>query len=161
LALVFIVPFLPHKHRETLRLFEEDMADHSPLARFEHEWKAVVDIGMFMFGLANAGVRFSSAGTATWLVLASLLFGKTLGISGFGLLARRFGFGLPRGMRDSDLLAVSLIAGIGFTVALFVAGEAFTDPGLQGAAKMGAMLSISAAGVALAVGRLMDVRKQR
>ena len=62
LALVFIVPFLPHNRREAMRLFEVDPADRSPLSQFEHEWKAVVDLGMFMFGLANAGVGLSSLG---------------------------------------------------------------------------------------------------
>jgi Na+:H+ antiporter, NhaA family len=161
LALVFIVPFLPHHRRETKRLFEEDPADRSPLSRFEHEWKAVVDVGMFMFGLANAGVQFSSMGAATWLVLAALVSGKTLGIFGFGWLASRFGFGLPRGMHRSDLLVAGIIAGTGFTVALFVAGEAFTDPSLQGAAKMGAILSIAAAGIAMVVARLMGIRKYK
>ncbi|QEM67177.1 Na+/H+ antiporter NhaA [Geobacter sp. FeAm09] len=161
LALVFIVPFLPHRRRETKLLFEEDPGDRSPLSRFEHEWKAVVDVGMFLFGLANAGVGFSSLGTATWLVLAALVCGKTLGIFGFGWLAARFGFGLPRGMYRSDLLVAGIIAGTGFTVALFVAGEAFADPALQGAAKMGAMLSITAAGIAMVAARLLGVRRHK
>ncbi|KAA0892084.1 Na+/H+ antiporter NhaA [Oryzomonas rubra] len=159
LALVFIVPFLPHSRRETKLLFEEDPGDRSPLSRFEHEWKAVVDVGMFLFGMANAGVGFSSLGTATWLVLAALLCGKSLGIFGFGWLATRFGFGLPRGMHRSDLLVAGIIAGTGFTVALFVAGEAFADPSLQGAAKMGAMLSITAAGIGMVAARLLRVKK--
>jgi Na+:H+ antiporter, NhaA family len=161
LALVFIVPFLPHNRRETMRLFEVDPADRSPLSQFEHEWKAVVDVGMFMFGLANAGVGFSSHGTATWLVLAALICGKTVGIFGFGWLAGLFGFGLPRGMHRSDLLVAGIIAGTGFTVALFVAGEAFVDPAIQGAAKMGAMLSITAAGIGMAVARLLGVRRHQ
>jgi len=159
LALVFIVPFLPHRRRETKRLFEENPADRSPLSQFEQEWKVVVDAGMFMFGLANAGVEFSSVGTATWLVLAALICGKALGIFGCGWLARRLGFGLPRGMHYTELLVVGIISGTGFTVALFVAGEAFTDPALQGAAKMGAMLSIGAAGIAMAAARFLGVRK--
>lgn len=159
LALVFIVPFLPSTRRETKRLFEEDRANRSPLSQFEHEWKAVVDVGMFMFGLANAGVEFSSVGPATWLVLAALICGKAVGIFCCGLLARRLGFGLPRGMHYAELLVVGIISGTGFTVALFVAGEAFTDPALQGAAKMGAMLSIGAAGIAMAAARFLGVRK--
>jgi NhaA family Na+:H+ antiporter len=43
-------------------------------------------------------------------------------------------------MHKKELFVVGIIAGIGFTVALFVAGEAFIDPVLQRAAKMGAML---------------------
>ena len=159
LALAFIIPFLPHAKREHKHLFEEDPSDRTPLSRFEHEWKVVVDFGLFMFGLSNAGVRFSSIGTATWLVLASLIAGKTVGIFGFGWLATRLGFGLPRGMRSRDLLVAGLIAGTGFTVALFVAGEAFSDPAIRGAAKMGAMLSILAAGFGMLLGRLSGVRK--
>ena len=159
LALVFIIPFLPHRRRETKRLFEEDLSDRSPLARFEHEWKVVVDFGMLMFGLANAGVEFSSVGTVSWLVLISLIIGKTLGVFGFGCLSDFIGFGLPRGMRRRDLLVAGVIAGTGFTVALFVAGEAFVDPAIKGAAKMGAMLSILAVIVGMLLGRLIGVRK--
>jgi NhaA family Na+:H+ antiporter len=159
LALVFIIPFLPHRRRETKCLFEEDLSDRSPLARFEHEWKVVVDFGMFMFGLANAGVEFSSFGTVSWLVLIALIVGKTLGVFSLGCLSELIGFGLPRGMRRRDLLVAGVIAGTGFTVALFVAGEAFVDPAIKGAAKMGAMLSILAAVVGMLLGRLAGVRK--
>lgn len=161
LALVFIIPFLPHGRRETKHLFDEDPADRSPLARFEHEWKVVVDFGLFMFGLANAGVEFSSMGKVTWLVLAALIVGKTVGIFSFGWLAGRIGFGLPRGMRKRDLLVAGMIAGTGFTVALFVAGEAFSDQAIKGAAKMGAMLSVVAALIGIVLGRVIGVRKVR
>ncbi|MGA7826244.1 MAG: Na+/H+ antiporter NhaA [Geobacteraceae bacterium] len=159
LALVFIVPFLPHPPRETKHLFEEDPSDLSPLARFEHEWKIVVDFGLFMFGLANAGVQFSEFGAATWIVLGSLIVGKTVGIFVMGYLAELFGFPLPEGMGRRELLVAGVIAGVGFTVALFVAGEAFTNPDIQGAAKMGAMLSIVAFPIALILGRMIGIRK--
>lgn len=159
LALVFIVPFLPHAQSEELHLFEVNPRDKSPLSRFEHEWKLFVDFGMFVFGLSNAGVEFSSMGAVTWIVLTALIVGKTIGIFGFGLLASRFGFPLPQGMNQRDLLVAGLIAGTGFTVALFVAGEAFTDPVLRGAAKMGAMLSLIAAVCAVAFGRFVITRK--
>ena len=155
LALVFIIPFLPHARQEHKHLFEEDTRDHTTLSRFEHEWKVFVDFGLFMFSLANAGVQFSSVSTVTWLVLAALLAGKTLGIFSFGWLATRLGFGLPYGMTLRDLVVAGMIAGTGFTVALFVAGEAFTEPVVQGAAKMGAMLSLSAALFGLLLSKLI------
>lgn len=158
LALVFVVPFLPHPFREHKHLFEEDPKDYSTLARFEHEWKVIVDFGLFLFGLANAGVGFAEVGAGTWLVLSSLLFGKSLGIFGFALLGVALGFSLPQGMGKRTLLVLSLIAAIGFTVSLFIAGEAFADPVLAGQAKMGAMLSIGFAGLAFAVGRLLGIR---
>lgn len=160
LALVFIIPFLPHAKREHKHLFEEDPSDHTPLSRFEHEWKVCVDFGLFMFSLANAGVPFSSVGTVTWLVLAALVLGKTLGIFSMGWLATKIGFNLPHGMTLHELLVVGMIAGTGFTVALFVSGEAFTDPAIQGAAKMGAMLSLSAALLGLIIARLLRVKKR-
>jgi NhaA family Na+:H+ antiporter len=155
LALVFIIPFLPHASKEHKHLFEEAPEDRTPLSRFEHEWKVIVDCGLLMFGLANAGVKFSTIGTVTWLVLFSLVIGKTVGVFGMGLIATKLGLALPRGMTLRDLLLAGLIAGTGFTVALFVAGEAFTDPLLQGEAKMGAMLSITAAISSIVFGRFV------
>ena len=159
LALTFIVPFLPHPRRETMHIFEEDVRDRSPLARFEHEWKIMVDFGLFMFGLANAGVRFTSIGPATWLVLAALIIGKTGGIFCMGWLGRACGYPLPHKVGKRELLLVGIIAGIGLTVALFVAGEAFADPLTQGAAKMGALLSAGCACAAIVGGRAMKIRR--
>jgi len=159
LALVFIIPFLPHAAFEDKHLFEEDEADRSTIARFEHEWKVIVDFGLFMFGLANAGVEFSGIGTATWLVVAALLVGKGAGIFALGSLAEMLGFPLPDGMGKKELFVAGLIAGFGFTVALFVAGEAFVDPLHQGAAKMGAMLSCGAAVIGLLAGRFFRIKR--
>ncbi len=159
LALVVIVPFLPYPARETKHLFEEDPQDYSTLARFEHEWKLIVDLGLFMFGLANAGVALSAMNSVTWLVLCALLFGKTAGIFIMGVLGQRLGFPLPQGMGKRHLLIAGIIAGIGFTVALFVAGEAFTDPTVKGAAKMGAMLSISAFPIAVTAAKILGIKK--
>ena len=159
LALVFIIPFLPHAALEKKHFFEEDIEDRTPLSQYEHDWKVIVDFGLFMFGLANAGVAFSAFGTATWLVLVSLLAGKSVGVFTFGNIAKMLGFPLPTGMSGKDLLMAGVIAGIGFTVALFVAGEAFTDPVIQGAAKMGAMLSFVAAIIAVPLGKILRIRK--
>ena len=161
LALVFIIPFLPHAPREDKHFFEENGEDRSPLARYEHEWKLIVDFGLLLFGLANAGVELSAVGAATWLVLVSLLAGKSIGILSLGALAEALGFPLPTGMSKKDLLLAGIIAGIGFTVALFVAGEAFSDPVIQGAAKMGAMLSIGAVFIALPLGKILNVGRVR
>jgi NhaA family Na+:H+ antiporter len=159
LALVFIVPFLPHPHRETLHIFEEDRSDRSTIARFEHEWKIIVDFGLFMFGLANTGVLLTSIGAATWVVLGALVIGKTGGIFIMGWLGKGLGYPLPEKVGGKELLLVGLIAGIGLTVALFVAGEAFTDPVTQGAAKMGALLSGGCAVIAIVAGRLLGIKR--
>lgn len=141
LALVFIIPFLPHAKREEGHLFDTTEHEHSTLTQFEHEWKAFVDLGLFAFGLSNAGVEFASISNVTWIVLTSLIIGKTFGIFIMGYIAQLIGFPLPDGMSNKELIVAGLIAGLGLTVALFVAGVAFTDPTIQGAAKMGALLS--------------------
>jgi len=158
LALVFVVPFMPHRpHPAAESAFDLHPAGSSTLATFEQHWKIVVDFGLFFFGLANAGVAFSFIGTGTWLVLVSLVVGKTIGIGVFALLGKVLGFPLPARVGIKELLLVGLIAGIGLTVALFVAGAAFTDPALQGAAKMGALLSAAAAVPAIILGQLLRV----
>ncbi len=161
LSLVFIIPFLPHALFEKKHIFEEDKADRSSMAQFEHEWKLVVDLGLFLFGLANAGVEFSNVGTVTWLVLAALLVGKTGGIFLLGTLAEWFGFSLAGSIAKKELIVIGIIAAFGFTVALFVSGEAFIDPVNQGAAKMGAMLSCGSALIAVIAGRLLKIKRMR
>ena len=157
LALVFIVPFMPHGRTQTKGFFDEEPGDRSTLAAFEHEWKVIVDFGLFLFGLSNAGVPLAGVGPATWMVLAALIVGKTLGVTAFGWAAVRMGFPLPEGMGMGHLAAAGLIAGIGFTVAIFVSGAAFADPTLQGAAKMGAMLSLAAAPLAWGLVRFLKL----
>ncbi|WP_224960218.1 Na+/H+ antiporter NhaA [Geomonas subterranea] len=144
LALALVVPFLPHPPVEKRHMFDIDPDDLTPLSRFEHDWKLFVDIGLFVFGLVNAGVALGSVGPATWLVLASLICGKMIGIVLFGLMGSKLGFPLPIGVGLRELFATGLVAGIGFTVALFVAGEAFPGSEAGSSAKMGAMLSLFA-----------------
>ena len=99
-------------------------------------------------------------GPATWSVVVALLVGKTVGITGFSYVAHLLGFSLPQGMRVRALVVAGIVAGMGLTVALFVAGVAFVDPTLQGAAKMGALLSSLAAPLALVVGKLVGVKRK-
>lgn len=161
LALVFIVPFLPHPPREKVGLFEDDPNDHSTLKTFEHEWKIFVDFGLLLFGLTNAGVEFSGINTLTWLVFFALIGGKTIGIFVMGALATAIGFPFPKGMGYKELFVAGVIAAMGLTVALFVSGVAFIDPGLQGAAKMGALFSVAAAVIAMIAGKVLGIKKIR
>jgi NhaA family Na+:H+ antiporter len=103
--------------------------------------KLPVDLGLFFFAFANAGVPLAEVGPLTWLILGSLVLGKTIGITLFGMASIALGFPLPSRMGTGDLVMASFIAALGLTVALFVAGAAFTDPALLGQAKMGALFS--------------------
>ena len=159
LALVPIIPFLPNMgHDEGLYEEEGDGHEHfkhDTLNAFEHCFKKPVDFGLFGFGLANAGVEFSSIGHATWAVFLALLLGKTIGIFGFSWIGTLLGFKLPDGMDLRALLVTGVIGALGLTVSLFVAGVAFSDVALQGSAKMGALLSVVAAPVAIILGRCL------
>ncbi|MCH2212766.1 MAG: Na+/H+ antiporter NhaA [Fuerstiella sp.] len=152
LALVFIVPFLPGPcHDAGLYQGKTPVHCHSPLESFEHDLKRLVDFGLFFFALANAGVAFSEVNGLSWIILTSLIAGKTIGITVFSLVAHWMGFRLPSGMTAGHVVVTSVVAGLGLTVALFVSGQAFSDPGLQGAARMGAVFSVAAAGLAVLV----------
>lgn len=164
LALVFIVPFLPAPSHDD-GLFVETYDDehtnqhHAPLENFEHSMKRLVDFGLFFFALANAGVAFSEVNGLSWIILASLIAGKAIGITAFSGFAHMIGFKLPKGMTIPHLAVTSVVAGLGLTVALFVCGQAFPDPGLQGAAKMGAVFSVAAAALALMMKNAMKIEQ--
>jgi NhaA family Na+:H+ antiporter len=153
LALVPIVPFLPHAARDP-GMFVEASSRHDTLNEFEHWGKMPVQVILFFFGLANAGVTFGSVGAGTWVVLAAILLGKPVGIVAATAVSARAGLHLPDGVTWRDLTVLGTIAGIGFTVALFFATAAFPEGKLLDHAKMGALFSFSAALPALLVARL-------
>jgi Na+:H+ antiporter, NhaA family len=88
-----------------------------------------------IFALANAGVELSADGMRdaasskiTIGIVLGLVVGKTVGVSVFSLIAAKTGIAtLPRGMGIRQLLGLSMLAGIGFTVSLFVTGLAGFD----------------------------------
>ncbi|MBD3269903.1 sodium:proton antiporter [Candidatus Peregrinibacteria bacterium] len=144
LALVPLIPTLPHAKRDE-GLFAEDHKEDA-LNAFEHWWKKPVELILMMFGLANAGVVLSSFGSTTSFVTAGLLVGKPVGIFICTWIAvHLLRLSLPEGMKMKDVFVVGCVAGIGFTVALFVSTVAFEPGALQDAAKMGALLSFAAA----------------
>ncbi len=170
LALVPIIFTLPHEKRDE-GLFQElehdehvaeEYRHHDALNEFEHFFKTPVELILGLFGLVNAGVpiAIASFNTATWLVLGGLLVGKTVFIPLCALVGIvLFKQDLPKGMQKRDLIVVGLLAAIGFTVSLFVSVVAFDEgPNLNGA-KLGALLSFSAAGFALLAAKLLGVKK--
>ena len=155
LALVPIVPFMPHCARD-LGLFDPREGSRSDtLNRFEHWWATPVQFVLLLFGLANAGVPFEQIGTGTYCVLAGLLLGKPIGILLFSRLARLAGGSLPPGLRTGDLLVIGVVASIGFTVSLFFATASFPGGAALAETKMGALLSFVAAPLALVVSQTL------
>jgi NhaA family Na+:H+ antiporter len=127
-----------------------------PLDRLEHRlvpWTSFLVVPVF--ALANAGVRVTPSELVdafsepvTLGVLFGLVVGKTVGVFGFALAAIALGIGkMPAGARRSQLLGVAMLAGIGFTVALFVTELAFGQGGPADLAKIGILVASLAAGL--------------
>jgi len=156
LSLVPIIPFLPHAQRDP-GLFVDAPLLKDPLNRFERWWKYPVQVILFFFGLVNAGVMVSSVGFGTWVVLVAILAGKPIGIVLFTAVAVAAGLQKPAGVTWREMSVVGIIAGIGFTVALFFATAAFPPGRLLDEAKMGALLSFAAAAIAIVAAFVLRV----
>jgi NhaA family Na+:H+ antiporter len=162
LGLVPIIPLLPHAHTDLGLFAREDLGREDTLDEFEAFWKTPVEVFLGLFGLVNAGVAVSGLTTGTYLVLAGLLLGKPLGITGMTLFAEKvLRLEKPGEMDYRHVVTLGMVAGIGFTVALFVSVAAFKTPGpIQDAAKMGALLSFAAAPLAILIGRSLGIRPE-
>jgi NhaA family Na+:H+ antiporter len=150
-------------HRERLDYDAMQMAavareSVAPLDRLEHSltpWSSFVIVPLF--ALANAGVRFSEFENGVLDTLTSpvtlgvgmgLLFGKLFGITVATWIAVRLGLGkLPSQTGWTQIIGLAGLAGIGFTVSMFVTELAFTDAALADAAKIGIFLGSGIAGI--------------
>lgn len=98
-----------------------------------HPWSTFVVVPIFAF--ANTGViltsealKNASTSVIAWGIFAGLVIGKPLGILVAMISAKKLNIGdYPTGARNSDIVATGSAAGIGFTVAIFIASLAFTD----------------------------------
>ena len=124
----------------------------SPLDRNERRlapWAGFVIVPVF--ALANAGVELGDAafGRVAIGVAAGLVIGKTVGVFGAAWLAVRLGAGrLPSATTWNHMVGLAICAGIGFTVALFVAGLSFDAADLNNEAKLGILAGSLVAGLA-------------
>jgi Na+:H+ antiporter, NhaA family len=137
------------------------MADAvSPNERLQtllHPWSSYVIVPLF--ALANAGVVIDGAmleravtSPVTLGVVAGLVAGKLLGITLASFGAVRLGLGrLPDGVGRLQLSGGAALAGVGFTVALFITDLAFDDPALQEEAKVGVLVASAVAAALAAV----------
>ncbi|MEH3158911.1 MAG: Na+/H+ antiporter NhaA [Sphingomonas taxi] len=131
-------------------------SDASPLHRLErtlHPWVAFGFVPLF--GFANAGVALAGAGLATLaqpLVLGvalGLFVGKQVGVTGAIWAADRLGIAQrPAGVGWAQLHGMALVAGIGFTMSLFIGGLAFADPERLAQVKIGVLAGSIASALA-------------
>ena len=135
----------------------------SPLNRLEHslhEWSSFVVLPIF--ALANAGIVLDAASIdaardtpVAAAVAIALVVGKTLGLTLGVFIAVSLGLSrLPPGVTWGHILGIGALAGIGFTVSLFITDLAYSDPSVVAAAKIG-ILSGSIVAAALGTALLL------
>ena len=132
------------------------LGGESPLERLEHGLGRWVTFGIVpLFALANAGIDLGAVAWGRALtepvtlgVVLGLLLGKALGVSLFAWGAVRLGLArLPADMAWQHLVGAALLAGIGFTMSLFIAQLAFGEARMVEAAKLGILLGSLASAV--------------
>ena len=116
-----------------------------------HPWVAFLVVPAF--ALANAGVHLDLAGLETafsssvaWGVVIGLVVGKPVGLVTATWIAVVLGYPLPAGATWRGVAVIGFVAAIGFTIALFVAGLAYTDEELLRQAKIGILAALVIAG---------------
>ena len=128
----------------------------TPLQRFEHGLHPWVSFFIIpVFALANAGVTLSGLNIFEALfseislgIILGLFVGKQIGIFGFSFLAVKLKLAsLPQGVNWKNLYGAGMLAGIGFTMSLFIAGLAFTNPELLDLSKIGVLTGSIISGV--------------
>lgn len=123
------------------------------LQRLAHPWASYVILPIF--ALANAGLHLSDVdlggvftNDVTVGVVLGLLVGKVVGVTLFPWVASKFGLvELPRYVTWGHVIGTGFLAGIGFTMAIFITGLAFSDPSLVLSATVGIMCASAAAGL--------------
>lgn len=142
----------------------EGVEDASPVDRLLdalHGWVSYAI--MPVFALANAGVALDGAdlaGDGVWALAGvglGLVVGKPVGILVASWLTVRAGWAaLPPGSRWSGLAVIGVVAGVGFTMSLFIAGLAFAPGAILETSKLGVLVaSATAAALTLGLGRAL------
>ncbi len=126
----------------------------SPLQHLEHKmhnWVAYLI--MPLFALSNSGVNLGGGldldTTLSGIIVIGLVVGKLVGVASLSWLGVRLGLAeLPEGVTYSQIIGIALLAGVGFTMSIFVANLAFQDqPALLDSAKVGILMGSLLAGV--------------
>jgi NhaA family Na+:H+ antiporter len=156
-ALLPIVPFLPHTPRDLNPVIDRAHGPHQTAAHFEYVFRYPVQGIAFLFGLVNGGVLLRGFGSGTWAVLAAALVGRPAGILLAIGLALAAGLQLPRRLGWREMIVVAFAASSGFTFALFFAAAVIPVGPMLIQTKIGALATIAGTLLALAAARLLRV----
>lgn len=157
LALVPVMPFLPHAARDPGFFVDASPTAKDTLSRFEIWWKYPAQIALFFFGLVNAGVPLGALEPGTWGLPIAVVFGKPIGVIAGAALAAAAGLHLPNHVGWRELIVGGLISAIGFSVALFFCATLLPPGQVLLEMRMGALLTLAAAPIAFVAALLLGV----
>jgi NhaA family Na+:H+ antiporter len=157
LALVPVMPFLPHAARDPGFFVDARPNAKDTLSQFEIWWRYPAQVALFLFGLVNAGVPMGALEAGALALPIAVTVGKPLGVligAGLALLA---GLHLPHRIGWRELIVGGLIAAMGFSVGLFFSSALFPPGQLRSETSMGVLLSLAGAPLALVAAKLLGV----
>jgi NhaA family Na+:H+ antiporter len=157
LALVPIVPFLPHAARDPGFFVDARPTDRDALSQFEVWWKYPAQVTLFFFGLVNAGVPVHALEPGTLGLPIAVLLGKPIGILVAAGAALAAGLHLPHRVGWRELIVVGFTAAIGFSIGLFFCAALLPPGQLRSETGMGVLLSLAGAPLALGSARMLRV----
>ena len=157
LALVPIMPFLPHAARDPGFFVDAPPDAKDTLNRFEIWWRYPAQVALFFFGLVNAGVPFGALEPGTLGVPIAVIVGKPIGILVAAGCAVAAGLHLPERVGWRELMVMGFLAAIGFSVGLFFSAALLPPGQLRSETSMGVLLSLAGAPLALLFARLLGV----
>ena len=157
LALVPIMPFLPHAKRDPGFFVDARPDAKDALSQFEVWWRYPAQIALFFFGLVNAGISIRALEIGTWGLPIAVIVGKPVGVllaAGIAVAARLH---LPHRVGWRELIVVGFSAAAGFSVGLFFCAGLLPPGQLRSEMGMGVLLSLGAVPVALVAARMLRV----
>jgi NhaA family Na+:H+ antiporter len=157
LALVPIIPFLPHATRDPGFFVDARPTARDALSQFEISFKYPVQVALFFFGLVNAGVPLHALEPGTWSVPIAVIAGKPLGILIAAGAALAAGLRLPHRVGWRELIVLGFTAAIGFSIGLFFCAALLQQGQLRKETGMGVLLSLLGAPLAIVSARLLRV----
>jgi len=158
LALIPIVPFVPHSPRNLGLFADTPQSVHSSVTHLEHALQYPVQVVLFLFALVNSGVVFTYFEPGTWALPLAALVGRPIGVMvAVSLALTGGGFLMPLRSGWRDLFVVGLITSTGFAFALFVATGILPVGDLLTQMRMGALATVPGSVLALAAASILRV----
>lgn len=157
LALVPVLPFLPHAARDPGFFVDAAPGAKDALSRFEIWAKYPAQIALFFFALVHAGVPMGSLELGSVGVAVAGITGKPFGTLAAAGVAVAAGLYLPKGVGWRELTVVGLATAIGFSMGLFFAAAVLPTGQLLSETQMGVLLSLAGAPLAILAAKLLRV----